>query len=64
MSKDLEANSEFRIKYPRGEFRTIFNRPNFYACRNIDVHWMKNHEELEGMRNKVNGKIKKELLKN
>jgi hypothetical protein len=26
MQKDLEQNSEFRIKYPRGELRTVIRR--------------------------------------
>ena len=52
MSKDLEANSEFRIKYPRGELGQSSGEAElFMLVEHMSGLIEQMEEELKGMRN-------------
>ena len=65
MSKDLEANSEFRIKYPRGELGQSSGEAElFMLVEHMSGLIEGMEEELKGMRNnKVNIDFLKEQVK-
>ena len=61
MQKDLEANSEFRIKYPRGELGQSSGEAELFMLVEHMAGLIESmDEELKGMRN---NKINKEFLK-
>ena len=64
MSKDLEANSEFRIKYPRGELGQSSGEAElFMLVEHMSGLIEQMEEELKGMRNnKVNIDFLKEQV--
>ena len=64
MSKDLEANSEFRIKYPRGELGQSSGEAElFMLVEHMSGLIEGMEEELKGMRNnKVNIDFLKEQV--
>ena len=64
MSKDLEANSEFRIKYPRGELGQSSGETElFMLVEHMSGLIEQMEEELKGMRNnKVNIDFLKEQV--
>ena len=64
MSKDLEANSEFRIKYPRGELGQSSGEAElFMLVEHMSGLIEQREEELKGMRNnKVNIDFLKEQV--
>ena len=54
MSKDLEANSEFRIKYPRGELGQSSGEAELFMLVEHMAGLIESmDEELKGMRNNV-----------
>ena len=54
MSKDLEANSEFRIKYPRGELGQSSGEAELFMLVEHMAGLIESmEEELKGMRNNV-----------
>jgi len=65
MAKDLEANSEFRIKYPRGELGQSSGEAElFMLVEHMSGLIEQMEEELKGMRNnKVNIDFLKEQVK-
>ena len=65
MAKDLEANSEFRIKYPRGELGQSSGEAElFMLVEHMSGLIEQMDEELKGMRNnKVNIDFLKEQVK-
>jgi hypothetical protein len=65
MEKDLEANSEFRIKYPRGELGQSSGEAElFMLVEHMSGLIEQMDEELKGMRNnKVNIDFLKEQVK-
>jgi len=65
MQKDLEANSEFRIKYPRGELGQSSGEAElFMLVEHMSGLIEQMEEELKGMRNnKVNIDFLKEQVK-
>ena len=65
MSKDLEANSEFRIKYPRGELGQSSGEAElFMLVEHMSTLVEDLNEEIKGMRNnKVNIDFLKERVK-
>ena len=66
MQKDLEANSEFRIKYPRGELGQSSGEAElFMLVEHMSGLIEQMEEELKGMRNnKVNiDFLKEQVLK-
>ena len=64
MSKDLEANSEFRIKYPRGELGQSSGEAElFMLVEHMSGLIESMDEELKGMRNnKINIDFLKEQV--
>ena len=64
MSKDLEANSEFRIKYPRGELGQSSGEAELFMLVEHMAGLIESmDEELKGMRNnKVNIDFLKEQV--
>ena len=64
MAKDLEANSEFRIKYPRGELGQSSGEAElFMLVEHMSGLIEQMEEELKGMRNnKVNIDFLKEQV--
>ena len=64
MSKDLEANSEFRIKYPRGELGQSSGEAElFMLVEHMSGLIEQMEEELKGMRNnKINIDFLKEQV--
>ena len=64
MSKDLEANSEFRIKYPRGELGQSSGEAElFMLVEHMSGLFESMDEELKGMRNnKINIDFLKEQV--
>ena len=64
MSKDLEANSEFRIKYPRGELGTSAGEAElFMLVEHMSTLVEDLNLEIKGMRNnKVNIDFLKERV--
>ena len=64
MAKDLEANSEFRIKYPRGELGQSSGEAElFMLVEHMAGLIESKDEELKGMRNnKINIDFLKEKL--
>ena len=64
MSKDLEANSEFRIKYPRGELRQSSGEAELFMLVEHMAGLIESmDEELKGMRNnKINIDFLKEQV--
>ena len=64
MQKDLEANSEFRIKYPRGELGQSSGEAElFMLVEHMSGLIEQMEEELKGMRNnKVNIDFLKEQV--
>ena len=64
MTKDLEANSEFRIKYPRGELGQSSGEAElFMLVEHMSGLIEQMEEELKGMRNnKVNIDFLKEQV--
>ena len=64
MQKDLEANSEFRIKYPRGELGQASGEAElFMLVEHMSGLIEQMEEELKGMRNnKVNIDFLKEQV--
>ena len=64
MQKDLEANSEFRIKYPRGELgQSSGDAELFMLVEHMSGLIEQMEEELKGMRNnKVNIDFLKEQV--
>ena len=66
MSKDLEANSEFRIKYPRGELGQSSGEAELFMLVEHMAGLIESmDEELKGMRNnKINiDFLKEQVLK-
>ena len=65
MSKDLEANSEFRIKYPRGELGQSSGEAElFMLVEHMSSLLEDLNNEIKGMRNnKVNIDFLKERVK-
>ena len=65
MSKDLEANSEFRIKYPRGELGQSSGEAElFMLVEHMSSLLEDLNKEIKGMRNnKVNIDFLKERVK-
>ena len=65
MSKDLEANSEFRIKYPRGELGQSSGEAElFMLVEHMSTLLEDLNEEVKGMRhNAVNITFLKERVK-
>ncbi len=65
MAKDLEANSEFRIKYPRGELGQSSGEAElFMLVEHMSTLLEDLNEEIKGMRNnKVNIDFLKERVK-
>ena len=65
MSKDLEANSEFRIKYPRGELGQSSGEAElFMLVEHMSTLLEDVNEEIKGMRNnKINIDFLKERVK-
>ena len=65
MEKDLEQNSEFRIKYPRGELGQSSGEAElFMLVEHMSTLVEDSNEEIKGMRNnKVNIEFLKERVK-
>ena len=64
MQKDLEHNSEFRIKYPRGELGQSYGEAELFMLVEHMAGWIESmDEELKGMRNnKINIDFLKEQV--
>ena len=64
MQKDLEANSEFRIKYPRGELGQSSGEAELFMLVELMAGLIESmDEELKGMRNnKINIDFLKEQV--